>query len=148
MRAGPKQVEGDVQAARGRRAAEAEVEGRAMGADRLQRFSFFSTAFVSGTRRGVVLEEELERGQSFRTPFESTKYQAEQLVRRAARDLPVSIFRPSLVVGHTLTGEFDQSEWYGRGGAPPFEFFSFGFEGLSDGSANGWKAGLAGLQIQ
>jgi len=79
----------------------------AMGADRLQRFSFFSTAFVSGTRRGVVLEEELDRGQSFRTLFEETKFEAERLVHRAARDMPISVFRPSLVVGDTRTGEID-----------------------------------------
>jgi len=82
----------------------------AMSADRLARFSFFSTAFVSGTRRGVVLEDELDRGQRFRTPFERTKFEAEQLVRRASKDIPVSIFRPSLIVGHTQTGEFDQRD--------------------------------------
>jgi len=82
----------------------------AMSAERLQRFCFFSTAFVSGTRRGVVLESELDRGQRFRTVFEQTKFEAEKLVRRAASDLNVTIFRPSLVVGHSQTGEFDQSD--------------------------------------
>jgi thioester reductase-like protein len=82
----------------------------ALGADRLKRFVFLSTAFVSGDRRGVVLEEELERGQSFRTSFERTKYEAERKVRRASADMPVSIFRPSLVVGDTRTGQFDTKD--------------------------------------
>lgn len=79
----------------------------ALGAGRLQRFNFFSTALVSGDREGVVLEEELERGQKFRTAFERTKFEAERIVRRAAADIPVSVFRPSLVVGNSRTGEID-----------------------------------------
>lgn len=79
----------------------------ALGATKLQRFNFFSTALVSGDRQGVVLEEELDRGQRFRNEFERTKLDAERLVRRAAADIPVSVFRPSLVVGHSQTGEID-----------------------------------------
>ena len=79
----------------------------ALGAERLNRFSFLSTAFVAGTRSGVVLEEELDRGQKFRSVFEQTKFEAEKVVRRASADMPVSIFRPSLLVGDTQTGETD-----------------------------------------
>jgi len=79
----------------------------ALGADRLRRFNFLSTAFVSGDRVGVVLEEELQRNQRFRSEFERTKFEAEKRVRRAASDIPVSIFRPSLIVGDSRTGEFD-----------------------------------------
>lgn len=82
----------------------------ALGADRLRRFVFLSTAFVSGDRRGVVLENELERGQRFRTPFERTKFEAEKRVRRTAEDIPVSIVRPSLIVGDSVTGEFDTGD--------------------------------------
>lgn len=82
----------------------------AMGCGRLVRFNFLSTAFVSGDRRGVVLEEELDRGQRFRTEFERTKFEAEGHVRRAGRDIPVSVFRPSLIVGDSQTGEFDTKD--------------------------------------
>jgi thioester reductase-like protein len=71
----------------------------------LNRFNFYSTAFVSGDRSGVVLEDELERGQHFRNTFERTRFTAELEVRRASMNMPVSVFRPSLVVGDSRTGE-------------------------------------------
>lgn len=82
----------------------------ALGADRLVRFNFLSTAFVSGARQGVVLEEELDRGQKFRAVFEETKFAAEGIVRRASADMPVSIYRPPLIVGDSQTGEFDTKD--------------------------------------
>lgn len=80
----------------------------ARGAARLRRFVHFSSAQVSGDRRGVVLEEELELGQRFRNPYEETKYQAERLVRAEAGRLPVTIVRPGLIVGDSKTGEIDR----------------------------------------
>lgn len=80
--------------------------GRA--ARRLERFVHFSSAFVSGDRTGVVMEDELEVGQQFRNPYERTKHDAELRVRGAAVDLPVTIIRPAGVVGDSRTGEIDQ----------------------------------------
>jgi thioester reductase-like protein len=77
---------------------------------RLRRMCHFSSAFVSGDREGVVCEDELDAGQAFRSAYEETKYQAEKLVRRAAKDLPVVIFRPAAVVGDSRTGEIDRLE--------------------------------------
>lgn len=74
----------------------------------LERLCHFSTAFVSGDREGVVCEDELDAGQGFRSAYEETKYQAEKLVRRAAKDLPVVVFRPPIVVGDSKTGEIDR----------------------------------------
>lgn len=82
----------------------------ALSMDRLARFNFLSTAFVSGDRRGVVMEEELDRNQRFRTEFERTKFKAEKIVCRAAADIPTSIYRPSLIVGDSQTGEFDHKD--------------------------------------
>jgi len=56
---------------------------------------------------GVVAEDELEEGQSFRNAYEETKFQAEKLVQRAMRDLPAVVLRPSAVVGDSTTGEMD-----------------------------------------
>ncbi len=70
----------------------------ALECDRLTRFNALSSAFVSGDRTGVVLEDELDHGQRFRSEFERTKFEAEKLIRRAAADMPVTIFRPGLVV--------------------------------------------------
>jgi thioester reductase-like protein len=76
--------------------------------ENLARFSHFSTCYVSGDRVGVIAEDELDRGQSFRNAYEETKFQAERLVQRAAGTLPVTIFRPSSVVGDSRTGEIDR----------------------------------------
>jgi thioester reductase-like protein len=79
-------------------------------APRLRRLSHFSTAYVSGDRVGVILEDELSMGQRFHNPYEETKYQAELLVRRAQSQLPATILRPSIVVGDSRTGEIDRFE--------------------------------------
>ncbi|WP_171434973.1 SDR family oxidoreductase [Corallococcus exercitus] len=78
--------------------------------EHLSRFNHFSTCYVSGDRVGVIAEDELDRGQSFRNAYEETKFQAERLVQRAAATLPVTIFRPSSVVGDSRTGEIDRFE--------------------------------------
>ncbi|WP_231563823.1 SDR family oxidoreductase, partial [Anoxybacillus sp. KU2-6(11)] len=36
----------------------------------LQRYVYFSTAYVSGTRQGVIFEHELDKGQSFKNHYE------------------------------------------------------------------------------
>lgn len=71
----------------------------------LERFAFVSTAFVAGDREGVVLEDELDVGQGFSNTYERTKLEAEALVREAGARLPVTVFRPSIVAGHSSTGE-------------------------------------------
>lgn len=76
-------------------------------AQRLRRFNHYSTAFVAGDRQGIVLEGELDRGQGFRNTFERTKFTAELEVRRAMGELPATIYRPSLVVGSSVTGAID-----------------------------------------
>lgn len=76
----------------------------------LHRFNHVSTCYVSGDRVGVIAEDELDVGQAFRNAYEETKFQAEKLVRRAASGLPVTIYRPSSVVGDSKTGEIDRFE--------------------------------------
>jgi thioester reductase-like protein len=81
-----------------------------LGADcsKLRRFVHWSTAQVSGARSGVMLEEELDCGQRFRNVYEETKFRAETLVRESARRLPVTILRPSVIVGDSKSGEIDK----------------------------------------
>ncbi len=81
-----------------------------VAARRLRRLNHFSTAFVSGDRVGVILEDELAMRQRFHNPYEETKFQAELLVRRAQAELPATIYRPSIVVGDSRTGEIDRFE--------------------------------------
>jgi nucleoside-diphosphate-sugar epimerase len=82
----------------------------AHAARKLERLNHFSTAYVSGDRVGVILEDELAMGQRFHNMYEESKFGAELLVRRAQSDLPATIYRPSIVVGDSQTGEIDRFE--------------------------------------
>ncbi len=77
-------------------------EARRRGA--LRTFTYVSTAFVAGLRRGLVREDELDAGQRFRNAYEQSKFESESLVRSAADRLPVVIARPSIIVGDSRTG--------------------------------------------
>ncbi len=77
---------------------------------RLERLVYFSTCYVSGDRVGVIAEDELENHQSFRNAYEETKYLAERLVERSKMQIPVTIIRPSTVVGDSATGAIDRFE--------------------------------------
>jgi thioester reductase-like protein len=77
---------------------------------KLRRLTHFSTVFVSGDRVGVIAEDELSAGQSFRNFYEQTKFEAELLVRRAMGQLPCTVLRPSYIVGDSRSGETDRFE--------------------------------------
>lgn len=70
----------------------------------------YSTALVAGDRRGVVYEDELECGQGFRSVVEETRMQAEVVARRAMRDVPIAVVRPTTVIGDSGTGEIDRMD--------------------------------------
>lgn len=74
----------------------------------LARFNYMSTSVVSGSRVGVIAEDELDEKQRFRNPYERTKFEAEKLVQRAKSMLPISVYRPGIVVGDSKTGEVDR----------------------------------------
>jgi thioester reductase-like protein len=71
----------------------------------LKRYNYISTCYVAGKRTGVIREDELEHDKGFRNHYEETKYLAELEVEKLKTDLPVTIFRPSVVVGDSQTGE-------------------------------------------
>jgi thioester reductase-like protein len=74
-------------------------------APRLRRLQYVSTCYVSGRHPGLFTERDLEVGQRFNNFYEETKFLAEVEVQQAMRDgLPVSIYRPSIVVGDSRTG--------------------------------------------
>lgn len=64
-------------------------------------FNYVSTAYVSGCRMGVI-REEITPGQAANNPYERSKIKAEEIVDQSL-DLRVRIFRPSIVIGHSLT---------------------------------------------
>ncbi|MBN9164776.1 MAG: oxidoreductase [Myxococcales bacterium 68-20] len=75
----------------------------------LRNLVYHSTAQVSGDRTGLVLEDELDKGQSFRNVVEETIARGERIVRsRMLHKLPISIVRPTLVVGDSQSGEVDR----------------------------------------
>ncbi|GGG13731.1 short chain dehydrogenase [Rhodococcoides trifolii] len=66
-----------------------------------------STIAVAGDTTGTFRESDFERGQQFPTPYHRTKFEAEKLVRESA-GLTWRIYRPSAVVGDSVTGEIDK----------------------------------------
>jgi thioester reductase-like protein len=70
----------------------------------LERAVMVSTAFVSGSTARRFSEHELDRGQAFRTTYERSKFEAELLARQAMAHLPVTVVRPSIVIGHSRSG--------------------------------------------
>lgn len=81
-----------------------EVLEVCLGMRKLERICLWSTAFVAGDRQGVVREDELLVGQRFRNAYEETKAEAESLARTAMAKLPITIVRPSILVGDSQTG--------------------------------------------
>lgn len=70
----------------------------------LDRYAHVSTAYVAGKHRGRFAEEDLDRGQRFNNTYEQSKWEAEMEVRSRADRLPITVFRPSIVVGEADSG--------------------------------------------
>lgn len=77
---------------------------------KLDRFFYFSTAFVAGSLQTFCAQEDsLPKNPAHANFYEASKYAAEKKVREAlSLGLPVTIFRPSIVVGHSKTGEVSE----------------------------------------
>jgi thioester reductase-like protein len=74
--------------------------------DHFRRLQYVSTCYVSGDYEGEFPEDDLDLGQGFLNHYESTKFEAEVLVREAMKaGLPATIYRPGIVVGDSRTGE-------------------------------------------
>ena len=70
----------------------------------IRQFHHVSTAYVCGVREGRILESELDVGQKPGNDYEASKLNAEKLVRDADfLDAP-TIYRPSIIVGDSVTG--------------------------------------------
>lgn len=73
--------------------------------EKLKRYNYVSTCYIAGKREGLILETELTHDAGFRNFYEETKYLAETSVEDLKSELPTTIFRPSVVVGDSRTGE-------------------------------------------
>ncbi|BBO59625.1 SDR family oxidoreductase [Mycoavidus sp. B2-EB] len=71
----------------------------------IESINYISTAYVTGTREGHILEDATERPPGFNNSHEESKWHAEQIVKQvcSAQRLPYRIFRPSILVGHSVT---------------------------------------------
>ncbi len=71
----------------------------------LHRYNYISTCYVAGKRDDRIFENELSHEDGFRNYYEETKYFAEVSVEELKSDYPVTIYRPSVVCGDSITGE-------------------------------------------
>ncbi len=103
---------------------------------RLRKLVYFSTCYVTGLRTGLTLEDELDMGQGFKNNYEATKFEAEALVRERLDKIPAVIFRPSVVIGDSHTGETDKFDG-------PYYFIRF----LAEAEQRGYTKPFKGLPM-
>ena len=77
----------------------------AKSVEKLRRYHYISTCYVAGKREGLIMENELRHDSGFRNHYEETKYLAELEVAALKSDLPITIHRPAVVCGDSVTGE-------------------------------------------
>ncbi|MDP3966649.1 MAG: SDR family oxidoreductase [Nocardioides sp.] len=70
-------------------------------------FHHVSSVAVAGDARGVFDESMFDVGQHLPSPYHRTKFESERLVREESA-VPWRVYRPSIVVGHSRTGEIDK----------------------------------------
>jgi nucleoside-diphosphate-sugar epimerase len=84
----------------------------AAGCPKLKLFLHVSTVHVLGGGSGTLKEEPLsQRPASFPTPYQQSKFEAEELVYSAMRSLPCAVVRLSTIAGHSETGSCTQSNY-------------------------------------
>ena len=69
----------------------------------IERLGYISTAYVAGTREGIISEGDLEPTEFVNT-YEQSKFEAEEELRTAMADLPIAVYRPSTIFGSSETG--------------------------------------------
>jgi thioester reductase-like protein len=71
----------------------------------LQKVDIVSTVGVAGLTPGLIPEEPMPDVQKFHNTYEASKSEAERFVFQNRGDLPVTLHRPSMVVGNSKTGK-------------------------------------------
>jgi NAD(P)-dependent dehydrogenase (short-subunit alcohol dehydrogenase family) len=70
-------------------------------------FHHASSIAVAGEYEGHFTEDSFDEGQTLPSPYHKTKYEAEKLVRQGVKGA-WRVYRPSIVVGNSKTGEMDK----------------------------------------
>jgi thioester reductase-like protein len=66
-----------------------------------------SSVAIAGEHRGIFREDHFDEGQKLPSAYHRTKFDSEKLVREQTA-VPWRVYRPSIVVGHSQTGEMDK----------------------------------------
>ncbi|PIE05565.1 MAG: oxidoreductase [Sorangium cellulosum] len=80
----------------------------ARAAPKLRNLIHLSSASVSATRTGLVKESDGPSPPPYRTVVEESLARAERIVRRATHKVPLTILRPSIIIGDSKTGDIDR----------------------------------------
>jgi len=70
-------------------------------------FHHVSSIAAAGLYPGVFREDMFDEAEGLDDPYLRTKHESEGIVRRECR-VPFRIYRPSIVIGHSRTGEIDK----------------------------------------
>ncbi|WP_148574345.1 SDR family oxidoreductase [Nocardioides caldifontis] len=70
-------------------------------------FHQVSSIAASGDHEGLWDETMFDVGQGLPSPYHRTKYESERIVREESA-VPWRVYRPSMVIGHSETGEMDK----------------------------------------
>jgi len=84
-------------------------------------FHYISTVAIMGNKGGALYENSLDMRQMFNNTYEETKFEAEKLINKyRKKGLLASIYRPSVIVGDSVTGEASDFQIFYR----PLHIFS------------------------
>jgi long-chain acyl-CoA synthetase len=70
----------------------------------LRRFAYIGTAYACGDQQDHISEKPFDTTSEFSNIYEQTKWEAERYLYLLYNDLPLDIFRPSIIVGDSQTG--------------------------------------------
>lgn len=74
--------------------------------EKFVRFNYMSTMEVSGNLSGTIKEEFITQKRKFLNTYEMAKSETEEFLKSEIEEgLPVTIYRPSMVVGDSMTGK-------------------------------------------
>ena len=82
----------------------AVAAANALGAGRLHHVS---SVAVTGEFKGLFREDMFDEGQKLPSAYHRTKFESERIAREEST-VPWRVYRPSIVIGHSQTGEMDK----------------------------------------
>ena len=109
----------------------------------IRQFHHVSTAYVCGLRTGVIREDELDVGQQLGNAYEESKVEAEKFVRSAEFLDKLTVYRPAIIIGDSVTG---YSTTF-HGFYTPLKILSALADHIDTSQVNAWMPILAILNL-